>query len=61
MTPEEFLDARFPWLKPAERSVALSAIRGERMPRSQIDGAPLMEPIREEWKRYTAQIRSTEP
>jgi hypothetical protein len=47
VTPEQFLDARFPHLKTWQRSIALKAIRGEQMPISPIEELPLMFGIRQ--------------
>jgi hypothetical protein len=52
MTPEEFLDERFAHLKPPYRSLALKAIRGERMPLSRIDGQPEAQSIKDAWNEY---------
>lgn len=52
MTPEQFLDERFPHLKGPYRSLALKAINGEQMPLSPIDEMPLMYAIKQAWRDY---------
>lgn len=52
MTPEQFLDERFPHLKPPHRSLALKAIQGERMPLSRVDGQPEAQSIKDAWNEY---------